>query len=323
VAGERTEPASATLAAATVGLFLVWSNSFVANGYLLGAEDGVRRVDWLSLTALRFTIAGVPAGAWCLLARRREALAALRTEGAALLLCGLLGAPLYNFALASAQQNNLPAPIASLTTALAPLFILVLSALFLGEHLTGRRVVGFLLAAAGLATIAGARRGDGTAPYGLWVAVAVLAPLCWSVYSVISKPRMRRLSPLLWTYMAIAVAGACCAPLLLLERVRGDALSLDGRGWAAVLYLALPCTVGGFALWTWLLRHLPASTVGFTVFLNPPLTTASKAVLAVLAPATFAFTITGREWLGGGLALGGLAVALGRVGARRSGPLVP
>jgi drug/metabolite transporter (DMT)-like permease len=90
-----------------------------------------------------------------------------------------------------------------------------------------------------------------------------------------------------------------------------------------VLYLALPCTVGGFALWTWLLRHLPASTVGFTVFLNPPLTTASKAVLAVLAPATFAFTITGREWLGGGLALGGLAVALGRVGARRSGPLVP
>ena len=67
-----------------------------------------------------------------------------------------------------------------------------------------------------------------------------------------------------------------------------------------------------FAVWTWLLRHLPASTVGFTVFLNPPLTTTSKFLLATLAPATFFFTIRPQEWIGGLMTLSGLAVAVYR-----------
>jgi drug/metabolite transporter (DMT)-like permease len=72
----------------------------------------------------------------------------------------------------------------------------------------------------------------------------------------------------------------------------------------------VPCTVGGYALWTWLLRHLPASTVGFTVFLNPPLTTVSKFTLATLMPATFLFTIQAQEWIGGALTLVGMGIAV-------------
>jgi len=85
---------------------------------------------------------------------------------------------------------------------------------------------------------------------------------------------------------------------------------LDAAGWAALLYLAIPCTVMGFAVWTWMLRHLPASTVGFTVFLNPPLTTTSKYILAALVPATFAFTIVPQEWMGGALTLVGMGIAV-------------
>ena len=85
---------------------------------------------------------------------------------------------------------------------------------------------------------------------------------------------------------------------------------LDLAGWGALLYLSLPCTVLGFALWTWLLRHLPASTVGFTVFLNPPLTTASKFLLATFLPATFFFTVRPGEWFGGALTLIGMALAV-------------
>lgn len=96
--------------------------------------------------------------------------------------------------------------------------------------------------------------------------------------------------------------------------------ALDGPGWLALGYLILPCTVGGFAVWTWLLRRLPASSVGFTVFLNPPLTALSKLALAALLPAVFVFRIEPQEWLGGLLALAGLAVALWRplAGSARS-----
>ena len=77
-----------------------------------------------------------------------------------------------------------------------------------------------------------------------------------------------------------------------------------------MLYLSVPCTVLGYALWTWLLRHLPASTVGFTVFLNPPLTSVSKLMLATLFPATFLFTILPQEWAGGALTLLGMGIAV-------------
>ena len=72
----------------------------------------------------------------------------------------------------------------------------------------------------------------------------------------------------------------------------------------------MPCTVLGYALWTWLLRFLPASTVGFTVFLNPPLTTLSKLVMVTLWPATFLFTIQSQEWLGGAVTLVGMGIAV-------------
>ena len=78
----------------------------------------------------------------------------------------------------------------------------------------------------------------------------------------------------------------------------------------ALLYLSVPCTLLGYAVWTWLLRYLPASTVNFTVFLNPPLTTASKLALSLLFPAVFLWQMNLLEWLGGGLALAGLALAL-------------
>ena len=73
-----------------------------------------------------------------------------------------------------------------------------------------------------------------------------------------------------------------------------------------------PCAVLGNAVWTWLLRHLPASTVGFTVFLNPPLTTLSKWCLAALLPGVFVFSIAGREVVGAVVVLAGMWIALSR-----------
>ena len=114
---------------------------------------------------------------------------------------------------------------------------------------------------------------------------------------------------MVWTYLSIVIGSI---PLLALAPVRGveEMSRLTGWGWFALLYLSVLCTVIGYGIWTWLLRHLPASTVGFTVFLNPPLTTVSKVLLAALFPAVFVMRVGGLEWIGGGLALGGLVLAL-------------
>lgn len=298
-------------AAAALGLFLVWSNSFVAIGYLLGSEGAPARFDWLGLTAGRFLPSAAVAGAYCLLFRRRESVALVRSEWRRLVPSAAMAVPAYNLSLYYGQQRGVPAPVASLTTALLPLFVMVLAALFLGERLTRPRVIGFAVAVCGMALIAFAKR-DGTgAAYPLLVLVTAGSPLAWSVFSVLAKPLAGRASPLVWTYLVVATGGVMVLPLLPLGAWEQIA-ALDGPGWFALGYLVLPCTVGGFAVWTWLLRRLPATSVGFTVFLNPPLTALSKLALAALFPATFVFAIGAQEWLGGLLALAGLGIAVWR-----------
>jgi len=295
---------------AAFGLFLVWSNSFIAASYLLGTEGQPARLDFVSLSVLRF----VPILPLCLIYcfgfHWQESWSLLRRYPWRVIFCGLLGAPGYNLALYYGQQNGVPASVASLTTALLPLFVMLLAAVFLGEHLTRRRVVAFLVALAGLMIIA-LSKGDPreALEYGRILAITAMAPLCWSIYSILAKPVMARSSPLVFTYLAISLG---TLPLLAVFpwKGRAEAAVLPVDGWVGVLYLSIFCTVGGYAVWTWLLRHLPASTLGFTVFFNPPLTTTSKLVLSLLFPTLFLWQMNLLEWLGGGLALLGLALAV-------------
>jgi drug/metabolite transporter (DMT)-like permease len=307
----KAHPRGWIIVALTLGLFMVWSNSFIAISFLLGRDGAPARFDWLGLTAARFLLAGAICTVYCFGFRRRESLDLLRSHWARLIACGFFAVPAYNLTLYYGQEHGVPAPIASLTTTLVPLFVMLLAALTLGERLTLRRVAGFGVAAAGMLVISSAKKGGLGLDYPTLIGITALAPLSWSIYSVLSKPMMRHASPILWTYLAIILGAVQVAPLLFLGAASQWA-GLDSTGWAALLYLAVPCTVLGFALWTWLLQHLPASTVGFTVFLNPPLTTTWKFLLATVAPATFAFSVLPREWFGGSLTLIGMAIAVYR-----------
>jgi len=304
------------LAAAALGLFLIWSNSFVAIGFLLGADRAGARFDFVGLTVARFLLAAPVCAAYAW-RHRGEAGVVLRGHWRRVLLCGGFAVPAYNLALYYAQQHGVPAPIASLTTTLLPLFVMVLAAAFLRERVTGRKMAGFAISVVGMGVIASARRGETGTVYAVLVALAAVAPLSWSLYSVLSKPVAGRVPPLLWTYLAVTVGAVLLLPLLP-GRAWEQWRALDAPGWLALAYLSFPCTVLGFALWTWLLRHLPASTLGLTVFLNPPLTAMSKLVLAAAVPSVFVFSVNGQELAGGLLALTGLAVAvLGRARSRR------
>ncbi|MHC4472380.1 MAG: DMT family transporter [Planctomycetota bacterium] len=300
------------LAGAVFLLFTIWSASFIAFEALLTPEAGAAQFDWLSLTAARFVPTALLCGLYCALFRREESVAILGAHWPRLLVCGLLVAPVYNLALYNGIQHRVPAPIASLLTCLIPLFVMGLSAAFLGESITRRRVLGFLLAVSGFALVATAKdAGEGVA-YPLRIAITAIAPLSWAVHTVLTKPVSGRVSPLLWTYLALVIGTVPLVPVLPFAGLP-ELLALDVGGWAVMAYIVLLCTVFGFALWTWLLRHLPATSVGFTVFLNPPMTTGYKLLLATLLPATFSFTIVTGEAVGGLLMLAGVAVAVVRL----------
>ncbi len=87
-------------------------------------------------------------------------------------------------------------------------------------------------------------------------------------------------------------------------------LALRPGGWLALFHLTVLSALVGYAVWSWLLRHLAASTVAFFVFLNPPLTMFSKLVLALAFPQVFVFRWIPLELAGSALALAGLAIAI-------------
>ena len=305
------------IAAWTLGLFLIWSNSFIAIGFLLGSEAVPARLDWLSLTVARFLPTGLVALLLAIAIWRGEALRVVRRHWRRLFLCGLCAVPGYNFALYYGQQHGIAPAVASLETALAPLFLMVWSALFLGEGWSVRKLAGFVVALAGLFLISQAKETTGGYAYPLLVGITALAPLSWSFYSAMTKPVSRACSPLLWAYLTVVFGSL---PLRLVAPWHGgvELLQLDVVGWGALLYLAIPCTIFGNAAWTWLVKHLPASSVGFTIFLNPPLTLVSKVLLALLLPAIFVYRVVFAEWLGGAAVLLGIAIALaGRPRAAR------
>lgn len=302
-----SSPSAWVLSGVVLVLFLIWSNTFIAIGYLLGAESGPARFDWISLTVARFTPVLPICLLYCLLPRRwPTTVEVVRRHWRRLVTAGLVAVPFYNCALYFGQQHGVPAPVASLTTTLAPIFILAFSILFLGERLTTRRALGLGLCIIGMGVISFARRG-GAAAYPLVIAVTALAPLSWSFFSVLTKPMTRSVDPVHWTFLALVFGSI--PGLFALPWSGGPQMArLDGIGWAAVLYLSLLATVVGFTIWTWLLRHLPASTVGLTIFLNPPLTTISKVILAIAIPSVFTFGATPLEGVGGAIVLTGLAV---------------
>lgn len=303
-----TAPA-AHLAGGAFLLFSMWSLSFVSIEALLTSEAGPARFDWLSLTAARFVPAAALAAAILLLRYRREAATAIRRHPRRLILAGLAMVPGYNFALYSGQQHRVPAPVASLLTALAPLFVMLLSAAFLSERITRRRALGFVLALSGLVAIAFSRENGGAVAYPLRIALTALAPLSWSIYTVLTKPAVRETPPLVWTYLVIVAGSLPLLPVLPFAGGPG-LLALDPAGWGWLLHLSVLCTIVGFALWSWLLSHLPATSVGFTIFLNPPMTTGWKLLLAALFPAAFTFSVVSGELAGGALLLAGVGVAI-------------
>ena len=163
----------------------------------------------------------------------------------------------------------MPAGTASFIIALNPAFTYALSVLPLGERFKWQRALGMAIAFGGLLVIV--RWGSGrpvTLDEASYALITMLAPLCWAVYTILSKSVVARHPPLLVTGVSMFFAGvfslAFISPVLL-DQLPG----LPASFWWAVAFLAVPCTVFAFAVWFGALERMPAGRVAGFVYLVP------------------------------------------------------
>jgi drug/metabolite transporter (DMT)-like permease len=255
--------------------FVIWSNSFLAARLLVGEEvPAGERLGPLDFVVARFLPVLLVTWPWLLATRdrRREVARLLREHAPLVVLLGLLSVWAYNLPFAFGQRL-VPPGAASLIITLSPVLTFLLAVALRQERFAAARALGLAIAFAGVwqVIVHGAGR-EVRGAYVLDALVLTLAPLSWSVYTVLGKRMLGAASPLVLTYLMLAISSLPALPFALLRPgLRAAVAQWPAQRWAAALFLGLACTMIGYWLWNVALRHLPATTVTSFVFLNPPL----------------------------------------------------
>lgn len=150
-------------------------------------------------------------------------------------------------------------------------FAMLLSAVFLHEELTSRKMSGVALAFSGLIVIT---IGDATGtslnliePVGVLLMVA--AALCWAVYSIFGKKVLQRYSNEVVTACAFLLGTLFLIPFAISEGRLNTLLDSSWLTWFSVLFLAIPCSVVAYILWNHMIRVVDVTKMLVSLYFIP------------------------------------------------------
>ncbi|MGA7806105.1 DMT family transporter [Bradyrhizobium sp.] len=244
-----------------VGLFcLLWSFAFVAG------KIGVTYCPPLILLAARFSLAGVLI--IVISAFRSDAWSLSWREVAMFAVLGVANNALY-LGLGYTGLQSVSAGLGGLIVSSNPVFTAVLAAMFLGETLTRRKVLGLVLGVAGVAFIVWHRMSAGTdSLHGILFTLASLASLVsGTILFKLFAPKGS-----LWTGNGVQnlAAGLVLLPVALRVADVG-AIVPNAKLAGAFAFLVLGGSVLAYLLWFHLLKVCGATAASAYHFLMPPL----------------------------------------------------
>jgi drug/metabolite transporter (DMT)-like permease len=160
-----------------------------------------------------------------------------------------------------------------------PLLTMLVGAALGSEALTTRKTIGVLVAMSGVALAL--LSGLATAPDRAWRGdlLMVAAALCMALYSIWSKPLIRRSGPVLFTAVSMGIGAAC---LIALSWWRGSFAPVAAFGpaqWGAAFYLGAFGAALTFYLWAFALERTTPTRVAISVTVNPITASAVGALL--------------------------------------------
>ncbi len=204
------------------------------------------------------------------------------------LVVGAFNVAVYHLSL-NFSEKTVDASLAGLLISLAPLFGVVLSAIFLQEKVGRRVVVALALGLTGTFIIFVPDLNLGITTL-LGPLAVVLSSFASGAYTVASKPLVTKYGPI-----AVSVWSALIGTALLLPLVTPSLLlqaeSLSPIGWASVLYLSLLSTVLANTIYYTLVGRHPVSRLSVQLYLVPLVSVTGGVVL--LGESLSVFTVAG------------------------------
>lgn len=273
---------------------LIWSGNFIV------ARDLGDHFPPVRLALLRWATAALavlPFGLRALLRERRALLAHLPYVA----VVSLLGVTLFNTLLYIAGQHTSALNLALISTFM-PVFLLVLSMLFLGERPGLRGAGGAVLAIGGVvalithgepARIAALELNQGD----LWM---LSAALVFAVYSILVRRRPAAIGPMAMLTASFLVGVVLLAPWAAWEAqaVAPGAAALTPRVIGSVLYVGLGASLTAYFCWTRAVEMVGPSTAGM-IYYTLPLFSGIEAALLLGEPVTMLHVGSGACIIGG------------------------
>jgi drug/metabolite transporter (DMT)-like permease len=273
VTSEATEPHRTRALMEATAAVVIWAASFIAT------KIGLREASPFTVVWLRFGIGAVILGGIGA-ARRELSFPSTRDLGSFTLL-GTIGITIHQWLQATGLKTAMASTTAWLVST-SPVFIALIGRVLLQEKMTRKRIVGIVLATAGVVLVVA--RGDWQAvfhgSFGVFGDLLVaLSAITWAIFTVLSRHGLRRhgvvnmmFYVMLMGWVTASIAWSITGGLQIPDRMSTEA-------WGSILFLGIFCSAIAYLLWYDALKHLPASQAGSLLYLEPLVTLVIAAIL--------------------------------------------
>jgi len=202
----------------------------------------------LSFNSIRFGLASLFLIAFLWIRERN--LGVRREDIGRLILLGLIGNTFYQFLFINGISQT-TAGNSSLFLAMTPIFVAVLSSFLRVEKVQRRVWVGVILSFFGILFISlGAGKLLSVSSQSLIGDLLVLTgTICWSTYTVLSKPLLQRYSPLKLTALTVAIGTLPLVLVSIPSLKLQNWSSISSGGWLRLAYSFCFAIAIGYVLW--------------------------------------------------------------------------
>jgi drug/metabolite transporter (DMT)-like permease len=250
-----------TLVVALAAVYVIWGSVYLAIRLVID------EVDVFQAMAQRFLLAALIIGIVLAVRGGWRRLRIDRRQIPALVLTGVLLLGLGNGLQALGQVQGLPSGVTALVVALVPIWVGLLR-VATGDRPSTLTVVGIVTGFVGLVILVVLGRGAGDDFPLLGVALVVGSSLAWTVGGYL-QGRFSLPRDIFVTSMYQQLVAAVCSLVLAVGSRETFSIDYTARGWAAMAYLVVVCSILGFTAFAWLLAHAPLSLVSTHAYVNP------------------------------------------------------
>jgi drug/metabolite transporter (DMT)-like permease len=298
-------PSRAVLAASIALVILTWAVNFIA------AKIGLRSLPAATLATFRVVLAGAVMLPSYWLCSKMPAFAEAAASGRrkftlrdlwTFLYMGFFGV-VMNQVCFTVGLRYTSVGHAAVIVGMGPIYTLIFAVLLQLETATWRKVIGMLMAFAGIAVLTSEPGISARSPSVLGDAITTTGSVGFALYVVLGKRLGNRYDPLTMTAFSHFAGALVVLPVAIYRAyMLGSGAqwrAVSWTGWAALLYMAIFSSAVAYVIYFWVLRYLEASQLSAFSYLLPIVAT----ILGIL---WLGEKGSWNQVLGGVLALGGV-----------------